>query len=297
MSLTYTVTPADAGKTVGQLLRQRLGLSAAMVRSLKRIPEGILLEGDPVFTNVKPEPGQVITARSELGRVSEGIAPEPGELDIVYEDGDLLILNKPAGIPVHPTKVYQGGTLANRVMYRMEQRGTPGVFHAINRLDKGTSGLVLVAKHKAAAFHLEGLLDKGLIHRHYMAVLEHGDTLPDSGTVDLPLGRKDGHGIRRAVCPDGQPAVTHFTVRKRQKGYALVELRLETGRTHQIRAHMSHLGCPVANDFMYGTEVPGEEGHALHAFRLEIGGDKPLTVTCPVPERFSHYMDMDLEEL
>ena len=293
MSLTYTVTPADAGKTVGQLLRQRLGLSAAMVRSLKRIPEGILLDNRPVFTNVKPTPGQVLAARQELGRVSDTIAPEPGELDIVYEDGDLLILNKPAGIPVHPTKVYQGGTLANRVMYRMAQLGTPGVFHAINRLDKGTSGLVLVAKHKAAAFYLEGLLDRGLIHRHYMAVLENEHLLPDSGTVDAPLGRMDGHGIRRAVCPEGQPAVTHFTVRKRQNGYALTELRLETGRTHQIRAHLSHLGCPVANDFMYGTEVPGEEGHALHAFRLEIGGDRPLVVTCPIPERFSHYMEME----
>ena len=167
--LEYKVAAEDEGKSAGYLLRARLDLSAGLVRRLKTLPDGIMLDGERVFTNALPKKGQVLSALKDGGR-QQDILPVKGPLDIAYEDGDLLIANKQAPLPVHPSRGHYDDTLANYLVYEMERRKEPFSFHAVNRLDSGTSGLMCVAKNAHFANRLSELLRDGGITRLYMAV-------------------------------------------------------------------------------------------------------------------------------
>lgn len=273
--LDYIVLPEDGGREVKALLRQRFGLSTGLLRRLKQTPGGILLGGVPVTVRAVAAPGQCLSILREpdTGRVCR-VAPEDGALDIVYEDADLLILNKPAGLAVHPSPGHDGGTLGNRVAGYYRRQGLELLYHPINRLDRGTSGLLCVAKTQLAAQRLGAQLQRREIHRTYHALVAGGG-LPAAGTIDLPIGRCPGKGISREVRPDGEHAVTHFCVLERRETATLLEIRLDTGRTHQIRVHFSFLGHPVLGDFMYGIEYDWLEGQALHSCALAL--NQPLT--------------------
>ena len=290
--IEYTVTKEDEGMTLGRLARQRMAVSASLLRQLKWTGGGILLDGEPVFTDVRPAAGQVISLAQGRPVRSEGVIPEDGPVDIAYEDELMLVLNKPGGMAVHPIGPMPRGTLANYVMGLFERRGEPLVFHAINRLDRGTSGLLCVAKTKYAANLLERALWEGRLTRAYYAVCE-GEPDPPAGTVDLPIGRAEGHGIKRAVTLDGQPAVTHYETVRTGRGNSLLYLTLDTGRTHQIRVHLSHLGHPLIGDFMYGTERPDFPRVALHSCRVHIDlPDRTVDVETPVPDCFLPFIDL-----
>ena len=201
----------------------------------------------------------------EEGAVSENIVPVKGDIDVVYEDEHLLILNKPANMPVHPSAGHYDDSLANLYAARFG-----GVFRPVNRLDAGTSGLMVAARNA----HIHALLCKSLhtgdFERRYLAIAE-GIFAEKQGTVDAPIARVEGSAIKREVREDGQSAVTHYSVRKNNARFSLVELLLETGRTHQIRVHMAHLGHPLAGDFLYGTEDEALIGRAaLHAWSIRL---------------------------
>ena len=236
--LEYLCTPEDDGAEVLTLLRREFRVSTNLLRQLKVTEQGILLDGIRVTVRHTVRPGQVLSILREPDSGKERrVEAMEGPLDIVYEDGDLMIFNKPAGLAVHPSPGhYDGQTLANRVVYYLAQTGQNPTFRAINRLDRGTSGLMTCAKNKLAAHRLEELLAADGIRRTYHAVCE-GVGLPESGTIDLPIGKAEGKGIMRQVREDGQRAVTHYKVLKEQNGRTLLEIQLETGRTHQIRVH------------------------------------------------------------
>ena len=283
--LEYKVAAEDEGKSAGYLLRARLDLSAGLVRRLKTLPDGIMLDGERVFTNALPKKGQVLSALKDGGR-QQDILPVKGPLDIVYEDGDLLIANKQAPLPVHPSRGHYDDTLANYLVYEMERRKEPFSFHAVNRLDSGTSGLMCVAKNAHFANRLSELLSGGGITRLYMAVCL-GEIKEDKGRVELPISRKEGFGIMRRVSENGEYALTRFRVLARGLGRSLVLLKLETGRTHQIRVHMAALGHSLYGDFMYGHEEAGFPRTALHSCHISIkGAGKDISLYCPPPDIF-----------
>lgn len=284
--LTMPIDPAQEGTAVQTILRRELGLSAAAVRRAKTLAEGILLDGVPVFTNVRVTAGQILSVAVGDQSGSDQIAPVPGPLTIVYEDEDLVIVDKAGGVAVHPSQGHYGDTLANFLMAHYAAQGLVAAFHPVNRLDRGTSGLMAVAKHAHAHEKLQEQLQNGRLQRTYLAVCE-GVPVPRRGCVDAPIARAPGSVLRRQVCPQGAEARTHYEVLRTGGGRALVHLRLDTGRTHQIRVHLAHLGCPLAGDFLYGTELPQlPQRFALHSAAIQLCQPvtgQPLSFSSPLP--------------
>lgn len=285
-TLTLTITPARAGKDINTLLRRELHLSAADVRRAKALPQGILLDGTPVFTTARVQPGQTLSVVVGDQEGSDTIQPVPGPLDIRYEDEDLLIVDKAGGVPVHPSQGHHGDTLANFILHHYQTQGLTAGFHPVNRLDRGTSGLMAVAKHAYAHQRLQTQLQTGELRRRYLAICQ-GTPPQEEGWVDQPIRRLPGSVLMRQVHPQGAPARTHYRLLRRGGGRSLVELVLDTGRTHQIRVHMAFLGCPLAGDFLYGEELPElPERFALHSAALRllqpVNGEE-ITLTSPLP--------------
>lgn len=271
--LTYLV-PVD-GTRVDTLLRKELHLSAASVRRVKYLPDGILLDGKQAFTNAVAERGQLLSVSIGDTEGSPQILPVSGELSIFYEDADLLIVDKPGGVAVHPSPGHHGDTLANFIMAHYRLQKLTAAFHPVNRLDRGTSGLMAIAKHAHAHECLCRQLQDGTLSRIYWAVCE-GELSPMSGSIQQPIGREDGSVLRRTVTPTGAFACTHYKTLQTGAGRSLIQLQLETGRTHQIRVHLSFLGCPLSGDFLYGTELPSlPDRFALHSKALTLR--QPIT--------------------
>ena len=285
--LTHVVTEAEAGRRVGSLLRCSMGLSGTVLRRVKWLPDGILLDGVRVSTRTAAAAGQTLSVLVSDPGVRSDILPVPGPLDIRYEDADLLVLNKAPGVPIHPGPGHYDDTLGNFLMDYYKKSGFSADFHPVHRLDKGTSGLMTVAKHPFAQESLKNQLHTGGFRRTYLAVCD-GTPRPPRGTVDAPIGRADGSLIAQQVRPDGKRAVTHYAALSSHGGRTLVRLTLDTGRTHQIRVHMAHLGCPLTGDFLYGTENPGLIARpALHSWQLELTHPvtgQPLSFSVPLPE-------------
>ena len=288
--LTLMAAPEQEGRTVDDLLRRALGLSGTLVKRAKRTPGGILLDGEPVFVTARVREGQVLSILVGDTEAGEEVLPVPGPLDIVYEDEDILILNKPAGVAVHPGPGHDGDTLGNFLADYYKKTGQIARFRPVNRLDRGTSGLMCVAKHAYAHEKLKGQLHTPAFRRAYLAVCE-GVPDPPRGVVDAPIGRAEGSLLKREVRPDGSAARTHYQVLETGAGRSLVRLELETGRTHQIRVHMAHLGCPLAGDFLYGREEAAlPRRTALHAWTLALRHPvtgEALGWTASLPEELS----------
>lgn len=204
---------------------------------------------------------------------SEKIVPEALPLDIVYEDEDILIVNKPANMPVHPSQNHYSGTLANGIAYYFEAQGNPFIFRCVNRLDRDTTGLTILCKHRLAGGILSDMVSKRLIKRTYLAICTDNGSLPAKGTIDAPIARKDGSTIERIVDYEkGEHAITHFEklTHISDKGISLIKLQLETGRTHQIRVHMKHIGHPLIGDDLYQSDCTLINRQALHSFSLQF---------------------------
>ena len=273
--LELVVGPEQAGTRVDTLLKKHLNLSGTVVRRIKWLEDGILVDGQRVNTRFCPKEGQVLSIRLSDPERRSGIVPAPGPLDIVYEDEDIIVLNKAPGVPVHPGPGHFYDTLGNFLLHYYDQSGVEADFHPIHRLDRGTSGLIVAAKHAHAQEILKNQLHTDTFRREYLAVCE-GVPDPVEGVIDAPLGPKEGSLVEQMVRPDGKPARTHYRVVSVHGSRALLHLSLDTGRTHQIRVHMAHLGHPLTGDFLYGTEdhdlIPRP---ALHSARLAV--TQPIT--------------------
>ena len=285
--LDLPITTELAGIKVDTLLKKHLRLSGTVVRRVKWLPEGILVDGARVNTRYCPTQGQVLSVQLSDPERRSGILPAPGPVDIVFEDGDVIVLNKAPGLSVHPGPGHFSDTLGNFLLHYYDQSGQDCDFHPVHRLDRGTSGLMVAAKHPHAQEVLKNQLHTDEFRRTYLAVCE-GVPSPVAGTVDVPLGPKPSSLVEQMVREDGKPARTHYEVLSVHDGRALLRLVLDTGRTHQIRVHMAHLGHPLTGDFLYGTEdaalIPRP---ALHSARLSflhpITGAR-LECSLPLPE-------------
>lgn len=290
--LEFPVLPEEEGKRVDAILR-RHGLSTSAIRRSKRRPHGLLVDGEDIYTSYLVHAGQVVAILAD-DKAPSDIVPNDGPVNIRYEDDDLLVVDKPPGLAVHPCAGSWDDSLGARLVHYYHQIGLEADFHPVHRLDKGTSGLMVVAKHPAAQHILTQALHSGDFLREYLAVCR-GCPFPRSGVVDAPLGRTDTSYIRQEVRPDGKPARTHYEVIEQGEGFSLLRLRLETGRTHQIRVHMAYLGHPLAGDFLYGTEDPALISRpALHSARLEL--KQPFTgarlaFEAPLPEDMKRILD------
>ena len=277
--IEHTVTEAEEGRTVKSLALRELRVSRGLFSSLK-FSGGVRLDGEVIHADARVRAGQTLSLEwRDSGMV---LTPHPMPLRIVYEDPYYWIIDKPAPLPTLCSARQTGPTLENALYAHL---GCPEdfVFRPVNRLDKGTSGLLAVAKDGHAQQLLQKQLHTEAFIREYLAVCR-GRLPQASGVIDLPIG-KAGEGVQRTVTPEGARAVTHYRVEREEDGLSLVRLRLETGRTHQIRVHLSALGCPIVGDYLYGEKdisLPGR--FALHACALAF--DHPLTgkrVRCESP--------------
>ena len=280
----HKVTSEDDGMEVREITRKYFDFSARLRNRIKR-QKLTMRNGETTEGWHRVCEGDVISIT--LPDEHSNFPPEDIPVDIVYEDDDLMVVNKQPGIVVHPTKGHPAGTIANALSHYMEETGNIFKIRFVNRLDRDTSGLLLVAKNAYCQNHITDQMRKDLIHKKYIAIVK-GDIESESGTIDLPIGRPDPEDIRRGVIANGAPSVTHYKVLRHLKGHTLVELLLETGRTHQIRVHMSHIGHPVAGDTLYGEEDMELIGRqALHAAGLSLIHPitkEPVTFEAPLPD-------------
>lgn len=258
------------------------GYSSAVIRHLKETENGICRNGTWAHIHDSLMPGDMLTIQLTEDTSSQNILPVPLPLSIVYEDEDLLVIDKPANMPIHPSQGNYDNTLANACAWYFSQKNEPFTYRCINRLDRDTTGLLILARHMYSASLLSAMVARREIHREYRAVVE--GLLPECGTVDAPIGRCEGSTIEREVnVENGEPARTHFkrlahtTVPGTGKEYSLAALSLETGRTHQIRVHMKHIGHPLPGDFLYNPDYSVIGRQALHSYRLTFR--HPITGT------------------
>lgn len=268
-TLTYTITEQENGMLIGHFLHSR-GYSSQVIIALKKIPQSILLNGKWEYVNHKMSTGDILTIHIEENEASPHITPVPLPLNIIYEDEDILVVNKPADMPIHPSMNNHDNTLANAVAHYFHSRNIPYVFRCVNRLDRDTTGLTVLAKHMLSAGILSEQVRSRTLHREYLAIVS-GTSLPDSGIIDAPIARVEGSTIEREVnFASGETAITHYKIIKRDftRNLSLISLCLETGRTHQIRVHMKHLGYPLIGDFIYNPDKTYINRQALHSYRL-----------------------------
>lgn len=273
--LYYTAAAADEGRAIRTVVPRRFNLGQHAFRRLK-ILNAILIGGVPVRADRIIHAGETIELRlpSDIPLMQDAApdtAPQPDlpPSFIRYQDEDILIVSKGAPLPTLPASHIATDTLREQVIALLHADPAAFVYHPVNRLDKGTSGLMCIARHAHAQRLLTAQLHTGGFIREYLAVTE-GVPERFESTIDAPIARL-GTGAKRAVREDGQHAVTHYRVEKASDRRALIRLRLETGRTHQIRVHLSHIGCPIAGDYLYGSELDALPGRfALHSAYLSL---------------------------
>lgn len=285
----YTISDADSGVTILDFLKTQ-GFSRHILSSMKADSEAILLNGERGRGRTLLKAGDLLRIRLLETESSEHIVPHPMELQILYEDEDLLIINKASDTPIHPSQGNYENTLANGVAYYFQSKGETFVYRCINRLDRDTTGTLILAKNALSAALLSNQMLNRQIKRTYLALAQ--GLVPKKGTISAPIARTDNSTIEREVnFQTGETAVTHFERLDYQNNLSLLELHLETGRTHQIRVHMKHIGHPLPGDFLYNPVYDQISRQALHSYQLEFTHPitkEPLLFTAPVPKDFLH---------
>ena len=291
--LTYTVTPEEDGRMVKGILRGSLQLSYTLLKSLKWRENAILLNGQSVHINVIVHTGDTVSVvLSERTPREDLYCANAAKPDIVYEDDDLLVLNKPAGVAMHPKS---GDASAPSLAAMLTNYlGEGSVPHFVSRLDKGTSGPLIAAKSGYVHDRLRRALHSSDLRREYRAVAV-GRVEPPYGVIDAPIGRAEGSIIRRCVRADGLPSLTEYETLQVSGRFTLLRLRPQTGRTHQLRVHMAYLGHPLAGDWLYGTEDKTLIARpALHSYELwftqPVTGQE-LHFTAPIPQDMQRLME------
>ena len=293
MTRELTATTEHAGVRLDAFLSADGALTRSQAARL--IAEGrVRVNGKPAAKSARLSGGETVTV--DVPQLREtALPPQDIPLDVVYEDDDVIVVNKPTGLVVHPAPGHPDGTLVNALLHHCgdslsgiggEKR--PGIVH---RIDRDTSGLIIAAKNDAAHLALSAQLKDHSLSRTYECLVT-GNMKQDSGTVDAPIGRSSADRKKMAVVPTGRRAVTHWEVVARYPGVTHLRCRLETGRTHQIRVHMAHIGHPILGDTVYGAKkpVPGLTGQCLHATGLRFVHPRtgePVELHCPLPPEFT----------
>nr|WP_142246133.1 RluA family pseudouridine synthase [Bacillus sonorensis] len=291
-SMNQRITEKEHGMLLKEYV-QSLGISKRMLTDIKFGGGDLLVNGEHVTVRHVLQKGDELLIQFPPESVSESLLPEKIPLDILFEDDHVLVLNKQPCLSSIPSREHPGGSLANGLIHYYQKTGCQATVHLVNRLDRDTSGVMLVAKHRFAHSLLSGMQKQGLIKRRYRAVV-HGLLRDDCGTIDAPIGRKASSIIERAVLPDGQKAVTRFRVNSRLGRITDVSLKLETGRTHQIRVHMSHIGHPLCGDTLYGGSRELINRQALHSEALTFIHPlttEELTFQAPVPNDIGQLLE------
>lgn len=290
--LTYTVQPEEENMLLLDFLRAK-GFSRGILSSMKPYKEAICLNGERGFGKSVLRTGDFLRIHIPETENSDNILPVKMALSVLYEDEDLLVVNKPADMPVHPSIGNYDNTLANAAAWYFKEKQLSFVFRCINRLDRDTTGALILAKNPYSAAVLSAQMKKRQIRRTYLAIVQ--GVTPASGTINAPIGRAQASTIERQIDPvNGEKAVTHYqhlgTYAFHNEKFSLIELHLETGRTHQIRVHMKHIGHPLPGDFLYNPDYRIINRQPLHSFQLEF--THPVTgsamcITAPVPQDFA----------
>lgn len=286
--LEYIISSDTNPVTVLNFLKQE-GFSRHILSSMKNSSGNcIVLNGERGFgRSVLKEGDRLVVTVPEV-ESGENIIRTEMDLDILYEDEDILVINKPAGMPVHPSMGNYENTLANGIAWYFSQKGEDFVYRCINRLDRDTTGALILAKNPLSAAVLSVQMKRRQIRRTYLALVD--GVLPESGVVDAPIARMEGSVITREVnFETGESAMTHYERLAVGRYYSLAELHLETGRTHQIRVHMKYIGHPLPGDYLYHPDYRRIQRQPLHSFQLEFTHPitkEPMLFTAPVPEDF-----------
>lgn len=291
----YRIPNSYEGHKISEFLRNQ-GISTKSIIRLKGDVENVLLNDEPGFINRILKKDDRLTLCVKELESSKKIPPVDLPLSIIYEDEDILIVNKPANMPIHPSMNNYENTLGNAVAYYYMKKGEPFLYRCINRLDRDTTGLTILAKHYLSCGILYDEMESREIKRTYYAIVEnrtvfdapYAHRLLQTGTIDLPLGRKPDSAIERMVdIKNGDKAITHYRVLATNDGLSLLELQLDTGRTHQIRVHMQAIGHPLIGDFLYNSKDTHMKRQALHAGKLSFRHPitkEMLSFTAPVPQ-------------
>ena len=292
--LEYEISKLDAGRTIKDFLQAK-GFSGQNIVELKKMKESILLNGVWEYVTCRVKEGDRLSVCIKEEESSEKIPPVELPFPVVYEDEDIVVVDKPADMPIHPSLNNYENTLGNAAAYYFAKQNKAFVFRCINRLDRDTTGLTVLAKHMVSAGILQSQMVERKISREYLAIVE-GTFEDPEGTIDAPIGRKEGSTIERMVdFENGERAITHYKVLEQKENTAMVALKLETGRTHQIRVHMTSIGHPLIGDFLYNSDNKEMGRQALHAWHLTF--THPITkeemiLEAPVPEDMMTYWKM-----
>lgn len=300
--LKYTIEEKYNGQSIGMFLKEK-EYSRAVIIELKKTQKGIRKNGIWAGVNEIVHTGDIIDICLLEEATSKNIVPSKCELEVLYEDEDILVLNKPYDMPIHPSVNHYENTLANGVMHYYKDQGKEHVFRCVNRLDRDTSGVTIIAKNLLSSSILSNRVKERQLKRIYIALVEGITEL--EGTVDLPIGRMEGTIIKRQIDEEnGKEAITHYRrldiVWIEGKPISIVALQLETGRTHQIRVHMSAIGHPLIGDFLYNENNHMMTRQALHGmmciFNHPITGEK-MKMIAPLPEDMKGLIGLDKEFL
>lgn len=271
--IEYVVTSEEEGWILKNVLQRKLGISRKLLSKIKLTERGVMLNGERVYISVPVTAGDRVAISLEK-ETSDDILPQNIDFDIIYEDDDILVVNKTAGMIVHPTHGHYTDTLANAVVYYWNQQGQQFRFRPVHRLDQYTSGLIAIAKNKYVHQHISEQMIAGTVLKKYQALV-YGKLSQKSGSIDAPIDRDPVDPHLRIVSPTGQAAFTTYELIEQYKETAFVELQLGTGRTHQIRVHMLSIGHPLIGDEMYFDTTKQQESleklmgrQALHAYKL-----------------------------
>lgn len=285
--VSITVLPEDDNLKLEAFLKNRLHLTKKEISRAKFIENGICIDGERKRIDAHVRTGNLVEILLETGEeTSKSLPDSQAAVSVLYEDADVIVLDKPAGISVHPAGKLDTDSLANRLAHYLRTKGEDSVIRIFGRLDKETSGVVLAAKNRAAATRLEWQRQKRFLFKTYLAIVE-GTPNPQAGKVSIPLAKDPKNAKQMCPDPGGKSAVTYYETLTSREGLSLLRLHLETGRTHQIRVHMAAIGCPLVDDPLYGNKAPSKIGRtALHAqtvhFLQPFTGEE-IAVTAPVP--------------
>lgn len=299
MKLSLTVTSDDQSKTVKQLLKSRLHISERLIKQLK-LSNRILLNSLPVHVNTAVKEGDLLEALVESEEYNENIIPEPMDFEILFEDENLIAINKPPNMVVHPAFSHQTGTVANGLMHYLLSKGIKTLIRPVSRLDRDTSGIIIFALNPYIQHSLIRQIHDNSFTREYIGLV-HGTFAESGGTISLPIKRVSGSTMLRHVSPDGLKAITHYEVLERFSDISFLKFSLETGKTHQIRVHCQATGHPLIGDTLY--PLSAFEGRydsliprqALHAHRYTFAHPLTKKIICldaPIPYDFSNALEI-----
>lgn len=288
---THIVKQEHIGMTVEQYLKQVAQISGRKIQKLTR-QKGILINKKPAYLQRLIKPGEILSVLTDDDN-QYGVQPEQHPISILYQDKHLLVVDKPPNQLVHPAGHTDHGTTANYLAGYLQRQGIMRTIRPLHRLDRNTSGCVIFANDALSQSRLEQQMKSHELKRVYVALVKGIPEL-QSGTITAAIGLHPSFPNRRAISDTGEMAITHYQTIASAKNHALLELSLETGRTHQIRLHLTHLGCPIVGDAMYGVHSPWIARQALHAVRVSFyrfNDNQPVTVQAPLPSDFVAILD------